>query len=182
MTMSIARYLVTSLIFTVAFAGTITAQKAKPKGTAAKTSTAKTVTKLPPLDVRAARVKVSNQYSNVNQFINIMGPIAESIEALDAEARTKKISQSSIDINLSNKQKLLTAIKNMRAGIDALETEFETKPALKPYLLKIQGISDLAAQSEELAFTGKFVGARDPWRTIAQKLNDTLTAMPNAEL
>jgi hypothetical protein len=111
-----------------------------------------------------------------------MGPIVQSIEALDNEARTRKISQTSADLNVATKQKLLTAIKNMRAGIDALETEFETKPALRIYLIRIRGISDLAAQSENLAFSGKFVSSRDPWRTIAQKLNDTLTAMPTAEL
>lgn len=111
-----------------------------------------------------------------------MGPIASSIEALDNEARSRKIAKASADANETNKQKLLTAIKNMRAGIDALETEFETKPALKTYLPRIQGISELAAQSETLAFTGKYVSARDPWKTILQKLNDTLTAMPNVEL
>jgi len=178
--MKIAGTLVYLLIFTTLFAGAAAAQKSKPKRPT--TTTTKTVSKLPPLDVRAARVKVSNQYSNVNQFINVMGPIAESIEALDNEARTKKLAQTSMDLNASNKQKLLTAIKNMRAGIDALETEFETKPALKLYLAKIQGVADLAAQSESLAFTGKYVASREPWRMIALKLNDTLTAMPNAEL
>ncbi len=177
--MKIGRTLVSLLIFTTLLAGAAAAQKSKSKRS---TTTPKTVSKVPPLDVRAARLKVSNQYSNVNQFINVMGPIAESIEALDKEASTKKLAQTSLDLNASNKQKLLTAIKNMRAGIDALETEFETKPALKVYLAKLQGISDLAAQSENLAFTGKWVQSREPWRMIALKLNDTLTAMPNAEL
>jgi hypothetical protein len=177
--MKIAGTLVSLLIFTTLFVSATAAQKSKPKR---PTTTTKTVSKLPPLDVRAARVKVSNQYSNVNQFINVMGPIADSIEALDNEGRTKKLAQTSLDLNASNKQKLLTAIKNMRAGIDALETEFETKPALKIYLAKVQGISDLAAQSENLASSGKYVASREPWRMIALKLNDALTAMPNAEL
>ena len=178
--MKIAGTLVSLLIFTTLFVSATAAQKSKTKR--ATTSAPKTVSKLPPLDVRAARVKVSNQYSNVNQFINVMGPIADSIEALDNEGRTKKLAQTSLDLNASNKQKLLTAIKNMRAGIDALETEFETKPALKVYLAKVQGISDLAAQSENLASSGKYVASREPWRMIALKLNDALTAMPNAEL
>jgi hypothetical protein len=156
-------------------------KRAAPRPTPRSTTSRNTST-LPPLDVRAARVKVSNQASNVGQFINIMGPIAQSIEALDAEARTRKVSKTSLDTNEANKQKLLVAIKNMRAGIDALETEFETKPTLKIYLPRIQGVSNLAAQSETLAFTGKFVSSRDPWKTILQKLNDTLAAMPNVEL
>src|SRR3982751_1510984 len=177
------RAITSVLVFVAIFAGASFAQKkTSARTTTAKSTGPKTTSTLPPLDVRAARVKVSNQASNVAQFINIMAPIAQSIEALDSEARTRKVAQSSADANQTNKQKLLTAIKNMRAGIDALETEFETKPALKVYLVKIQGISDLAAQSENLAFTGKFVAASEPWKQIRQKLNDTLTAMPNVEL
>ena len=171
----------TILIATV-FSSAVFSQKTTKRTTTRRTTPVKTTATLPPLDVRAARVKVSNQVSNVGQFINIMGPIAQSIEALDTEARTRKVSQTSLDTNEKNRQKFVTAIKNMRAGIDALETEFETKPALKTYLIKIRGVSDLAAQSENLAFTGKYVASRDPWKTILQKLTDTMNAMPNAEL
>jgi hypothetical protein len=164
------------------FAGAAAAQKRTTKRPTTAKTTTKNVSTLPPLEVRAARVKVSNQASNVAQFYNVMGPIAQSIEALDNEARSRKVAKASLDANETNKQKLLTAIKNMRAGIDTLETEFETKPSLKVYLLKIQGISDLAAQSENLAFGGKYVASRDPWKTILQKLNATLAAMPDAEL
>src|SRR5689334_19056904 len=152
--------LVSILIFTTLFASAAAAQK-KPttRTTPTRTTPAKNTSTLPPLDVRAARVKVSNQASNVTQFVSIMGPITQSIEALDNESKTRKISQASADANASNKQKLLTAIKNMRAGIDSLETEFQTKPALKLYLPKIQGISDLAAQSENMAVAGKYVSS-----------------------
>ena len=176
------RTITSILVFTAIFAGAVAAQKKTSQRTTTKSTASKASSTMPPLDVRAARVKVSNQASNVEQFINIMQPITQSIEALDNEARSRKIAKTSADANETNKQKLMTAIKNMRAGIDALETEFETKPALKVYLVKIQGISELAAQSETLAFTGKYVSSRDPWKTILQKLNDTLAAMPTAEL
>jgi hypothetical protein len=181
--MSNLRTVASILAFTALFSGAIAAQKKTPvRTTTAKSSSPKNTSTLPPLDVRAARVKVSNQASNVGQFVNVMGPIAQSIEALDNEARTRKIAPASAQANETNKQKLMAAIRNMRAGIETLETEFKTKPALKIYLVKIQGISDLAAQSENLAFGGKYVSSRDPWKTILQKLNDTLSAMPNAEL
>lgn len=174
-------WVITSVLgFTVVLTGAVAAQK-KSTSTGRTTST-KTSSTLPPLDVRAARVKVSNQASNVGQFVNVMGPIAQSIEALDNEAKTRKIAAASAQANDTNKQKLMAAIKNMRAGIETLETEFKTKPALKMYLVKLQGISELAAQSENLALSGKYVSSRDPWKTILQKLNDTLTAMPTAEL
>jgi hypothetical protein len=142
----------------------------------------KSTSTLPPLDVRAARVKVDNQLTNVSLFVKRLGPIAQAIEALDAESKTKKVRKESLDKNAADKQSVITAIRNLREGMVKLETEFRTKPALKKYLPTIQGISDLAGQSETSAIAGKFVAANDPLRTIQQKLNDTLSAMPNAEL
>lgn len=146
------------------------------------TTAPKTVTQLPPLDVRAARVKVSNQYTNVSLFVAKFGPVAQAIEALDTEAKTKRLSKESLDKNAADKQKVVSAIRGLRDGMVKLESEFRVKPALKKYLVTIQGISDLAGQSEQSAIAGKFVAANTPLRTIQQKLNDTLTAMPNAEL
>src|SRR5947209_12126265 len=92
--------LVSILIFSAFLTGTAADQK-KPttRTTTAKTTPAKNTSTLPPLDVRAARVKVSNQASNVTQFVSIMGPITQSIEALDNESKTRKISQASADAN-----------------------------------------------------------------------------------
>jgi hypothetical protein len=171
-----------ALAFTTFFVGSVYAQRTTTKRPVKRPATTKTNTKLPPLEVRAARVKVSNQLFNVNQFVAVFGPIAQSIEALDKESRTRKISKKSVDDNETNKQKVIAAIRNLRAGLVTLETEFRTKPDLRIYLIKIQGISDLSARSEDLALAGKFVASRDPLRTVAQKLNDTLAVMPTAEL
>jgi hypothetical protein len=111
-----------------------------------------------------------------------MSPIAQNIEDLDNQARTKKISQTSMDTNEANKKKVIAAIRGLRDGLTALETEFKTKPELGRYLPKIQGITDLAAQSQDSAFAGKFVAAQAPLRTISQKLSDTLAAIPYVEL
>ena len=63
-----------------------------------------------------------------------------------------------------------------------LESDFRVKAALKKYLPMIQGISDLAGQSESSAIAGRFVNANTSLRSVQQKLTDTLAAMPNAEL
>ena len=61
-------------------------------------------TNLPPLDVRAARVKVSNQLYNLAAFVERLDPISKNIEALDNDARTKKIKKESIDKNEADKK------------------------------------------------------------------------------
>ena len=178
--MKITTSLAVVIVFLTAFGLSANAQKRRP---APRKSTAvKKISTIPPLEVRAARVKVSNQLSNVDQFIKVLGPIAQNIEDLDNQARTRKISQTSSDTNEANKKKVITAIRGLRDGLVTLESEFRVKPDLKKYLPMIQGISDLAAQAHDSAFAGKFVASQAPLKTISQKLSATLTAMPNVEL
>ena len=175
----ITRYLLVALV-AMAFCTVVSqGQTKKPRKT---TTPMKTSATLPPLDVRAARVKVSNQLTNINLFVERLGPIAQAIEAVDAESKTKTLSKESLDKNVTDKQKVVTAIRNLREGMVKLESEFRVKPALKKYLVTIQGISELAGQSEASALAGRMVAANAPLRSIQQKLNDTLTAMPNADL
>jgi len=177
--MKISRYLFLAFVVTALFSVGAYGQGTKrpvKKPTAPKTST------LPPLDVRAARVKVSNQLANVTGFTQRLGPIAQAIEALDAELKTRRMNKESVDKNNADKQKVIAAIRNLREGMVKLESEFRVKPTLKKYLPTIQGISDLAGQAETSAIAGKFVAANEPLRTVQQKLSDTLAAMPNAEL
>jgi len=178
--MKIIRILLLALAATAVFSVAIDAQT-KKKPVKAKSTVNKAAT-LPPLDVRAARVKVDNQLANVKAFVARLGPVAQAIEALDVEAKAKKVNQQSLDKNAADKQTVITAIRNLREGMVALESEFRVKPALKKYLPMLQGISDLAAQSETSAIAGKFVAANTPLRTVQQKLTDTLGAMPKAEL
>lgn len=163
-------------VFSVSIYGQTSKKPVRKKTTATKAST------LPPLDVRAARVKVSNQLANVSLFVERLGPIGQAIEALDAEGRTKRFNKQSMDKNETDKQTVIVAIRNLREGMVKLESEFRVKPALKKYLPTIQGISDLAGQAETSAIAGEFVAANTPLRSVQQKLNDTLAAMPNADL
>lgn len=176
--MKITRYVLLAVASMAVFSMAAQAQTKRPikRTTPVKAST------MPPLDVRAARVKVDNQLANVKAFVDRLGPIAQAIEALDAESRTKKMSKQSLDKNEADKQKVIAAIRGLRDGMVKLESEFRTKVVLKKYLPTIQGISELAGQSETSAIAGKLVAANTPLRTIQQKLTDTLAAMPNVEL
>jgi hypothetical protein len=158
------------------------AQKTTAKKTSSRSTTSKSTATVPSLDVRAARVKVSNQLYNLNVFLSRLGPIAQNIEAIDNDAKTKKLKKESIDQNEAAKQKVVSAIRNIKDGLMNLETEFKTKPALKKYLPTIQGITDLAAQAETSAVAGQFVASNAPLKTAQQKLNSTLSMMPDAEL
>lgn len=177
--MKITRYVLLAVTATAVFSMAAQAQTRRP---VKRTTTPVKASTLPPLDVRAARVKVENQHANVSQFVVKFGPVAQALEALEAESRTKKLSKQTLDKNASDRQKVVNAVRNVREGLVKLESEFRVKVALKKYLPTIQGISELAGQAETSAIAGKFVAANSSLRTVQQKLTDTLAAMPNAEL
>lgn len=172
------KYLVLACALTTLFSIGAIGQTRRP---IKRTTPARAAT-LPPLEVRAARQKVSIQQANVSQFVVKFGPVAQALEALDAESKTKKLSKATLDKNAADKQKVVTAVRNVREGLVKLESEFRVKSVLRKYLPSIQGISELAGQAETSAIAGKFVAANASLRTVQQKLTDTLTAMPNAEL
>ena len=178
--MTSTRYLLLAIAATLLFTAAAGAQTRKRP--VRKTTTPVKTSTLPPLDVRAAREKVSNQLANVADFVTKLGPIARAIEDVDAETASRRASKAAMDRNAANKQKVVTAIRGLREGMMKLESEFRVKAALKKYLATIQGISDLAGEAEESALAGRFVAANAPLRTIQQKLTDTLSAMPNAQL
>lgn len=165
-----------ALFLLVLVTGTADAQKK----TTRKTTTKKTATTkvLPPLAVRTAREKVDVQLANVNQFVDLLGPIAQGIEDLDNSAKTKPLPKKTADTNAANKKNVIEAIRNLKTALSNLESEFRVKTELKKYLPSIQGITDLAAESEDSAIAGKFVASKEPLREVSKKLTDTLTAMP----
>lgn len=149
--------------------------------TAKKTTTKKTTTPvktIPPLDVRAGREKVDVQLSNVNDFVKKLGTIAEGLEVADKDAQAGNLKPETKAKIEAKKKEIVEAINNISIGLRNLESEFRTKPALSKYLPSLQGITDLAGQAEDSAVAGKFVAAKEPLRTIAGKLTDTLGVMP----
>ena len=156
------------------FAAAASAQK-KPAPAKKPVAAAVTVT---PLEVRAGADKVSVQIKNVTKFLYTLGGIAIRIEDLDAEAKTKTVSKTALDANAANKQKVMQAIRNLRAGIAALEVEFRTNPALTKYLIQVQGITAMSADCEDLANAGRFSEAGKPLLALIEKLSDALVALP----
>jgi hypothetical protein len=140
-------------------------------------------TPTPPAPVASAHVKigaekVSTQIKNVTKFLYTLGGIATRIEDLDRESKTRSLSRAALDTNDANKRSVITAIRNLRAGIEALETEFRTTPALQRYAIHLHGISLLASECEQLAAAGRFQDAGRPLLEMVEKLADTLVLMP----
>lgn len=156
---------------------TVNAQKRKT--TSKKTTpTTTTSTVNNAADIRAGADKVSVQIKNVSKFVYLLGGIARTIEDLDKEAKTRKISQASADANNKNKQAVIQGIRNLRAGILALEEEFRTKPGLRLYSVRVEGISNLVAEAENQAAAGQVTESGKTLLLVIERLSDALAALP----
>jgi hypothetical protein len=163
------------LLCVLCFAFSAEAQKKK---TTPKKTTTTTSSVFSNADVKDGAAKVSIQLKNVSKFVYNLGIIGRSIEDLDVEIKAGKASQKGIDINTKNKQAVMTGLRNIRAGLAALEVEFRTKPALRAYLLKVEGITALCGEAEDFAADGRFIDSGRPLLTLIEKLTDALEAMP----
>jgi hypothetical protein len=169
-------FLVLAVLLT--FAASAEAQRKKP--TTRKTPTTKTtpITTTNTLEVRDGANKVSIQIKNVTKFLYLLGGIASGIETADKEVKSGKLKGALVEENNQNKQKVIASIRNLKAGLAALETEFNAKPSLRNYIFQIQGITGLATQSEDLATAGRFSDSGRVFLAVVEKLSDTLVAMP----
>jgi chaperonin cofactor prefoldin len=176
--MKINKYLskITFLVLAVllTFAASAEAQKRKPVPKKPTTTTTTTNT----LEIKDNAQKTAIQLKNVTTFLYKLGGIASAIDALEADAKANKLSKAQLDKFTQQKQAVITSIRNLKAGLAELETQFRVKPSIKLYLLQIQGVTDLATQSEDLATSGRFADSGRVLVSIVEKLADTLAAMP----
>lgn len=163
-----------ALLVVIGFDSTTYAQKRRV--VKKKTTAAKPVVNT--FEIRSGAEKVSTQIKNLTKFIYLLGGIARNIEDIDKDARTGKFSRTAVNQNELNKKNVILSIKNLRAGLAALEVEFRTKPALRTYLLQLQGVTEVTGQAEDLAVAGKFSESGKTLLIVVEKLSDTLMAMP----
>ncbi len=154
------------------------AQKRRPGSRKAASSGGVMTTAASNSEIKMGAQKVSTQIKNLSKFIYVLGGVARGIEDIDKEAQAKRISPAGIEKNAQFKQSVIQSIRNLRAGLVALEIEFRTKPALKNYLFQIQGISDTSGIAEDQAAGGEFTQAGKTLLLVVEKLSDTLVAMP----
>lgn len=129
-------------------------------------------------EIRSGSEKVATQIKNVTRFLYTLGGIAIRIEDLDREAKTRTLAKASLDANTANKTRILQAIANLKAGIQALEIEFRMSANLRKYAGPLEGATLLVNESEDLANAGRFSDSGRPLLDLVGKLSDTLSGLP----
>lgn len=166
---------ITFSILVLGLTFTANAQKRKTPPTPKVVKTDNTLAKT---ETRSGAEKVSIQIKNSTKFLYVLGGVARVIEDLDREIAAGKASKNAPNTNAKIKQDVMQSMRNLRAGLVQLETDFRVKPELKKYLPQIQGITDMSARAEDLAMSGQFTESGKVLLLVVEKLADTLAAMP----
>jgi hypothetical protein len=167
---------ITFSILILGLAFTANAQKRK---TSAKTPPPPKVVQTETLaTTKSGAEKVSIQIKNSTKFLYVLGGVARVIEDLDREIAAGKASKNAPNTNAKIKQDVMQSMRNLRAGLVQLETDFRANTQLRKYLPQIQGISDMSARAEDLAMAGQFTESGKVLLIVVEKLTDTLAAMP----
>ncbi len=164
---------VSAIVFGLFLIGTadVSAQKTKRSRTAAEDSTNAA-------ELRKGAEDVAIQIKNISKFVFLLGGVAKGIEDIDKEVRAGRASREIERQNEEFKSNVNASIRGIRAGLVRLEIDFRTKPALKKYLVHIQGISDQTARAEDFAYVGQFNNAGKELLIVLETLTDTLVEMP----
>ena len=152
------------------------AQKRRPttgkKGATKKTDSSKASV------VKDNAEKVKNQIRNISQFLYILGSSSELVKSVDADARSGKLSNDARKQGDAGKQGIVLTIRTFKNAMLKLEDDFRADQALRPYLLQITGVGELAGTAEDQAAAGNYDRASRSLLDVIGQLSDTLEAMP----
>ena len=130
-------------------------------------------------EMRAGREQIAAQIKALTQFLYLFGGISKSIET--AEQVNRNHEESSVGMSADrieqNKTKLKDSIKNVRAGLEQLESSFRLNPVLQTYYQSVAGVARLGQTAETQAAANSFDQAGRSLIAAANKLADALVAL-----
>jgi hypothetical protein len=127
--------------------------------------------------VKTGATQVANQVKNLTHYIFLLGGISKGLEAADAAAAKNQASPEIIAQTTKNKQTVRASLRDIRAGLDKLETDFRSSPELNRYYIRLAGSAAGAASAEEQAAANQFDRAGRTLLEVLNRLADVLVEM-----
>jgi len=130
-------------------------------------------------EIRAGREQIAAQIKTLTQFLYLFGGIAKGIETAEQVSRNRE--ESSVGMTAErieqNKAKLKDSIKNVRVGLEKLESSFRLNPVLQSHYPNLAGVAKLAQTAESQAAASAFDQAGRSLIAAVSKLADALVAL-----
>jgi hypothetical protein len=135
-------------------------------------------TKPPPPDLaREGAARVADQIKNLTLFLYVLGGVAKGIESVDEATKRNEASPAVVEKTQKDKATIKTSIQKVREGLDQLEIDFRTTPALQPYYIKLAGVAAGAVSAEQQAAANQIDRAGRTLLGVVNQLTDVLVEM-----
>jgi hypothetical protein len=157
------------LLPTSSFSQTRKRPKAPPRPSIAQQRTAEIQ--------REGATRVADQIKTLTKFIYLLGGVSKGLESVDDAARRNQASPAAIDQATKSKLVVRNSIRNVRDGLDQLESHIRTTPELQRYYIKIAGVAAGAATAEQQAAANQFDRAGRSLLDVVSRLTDALQEM-----
>lgn len=128
-------------------------------------------------DTQAGRERIAAQIKVLTQFLYLLGGITKGIESADQAARNREASAAAIQQNERNKLRVKESLRNVREGLDKLQTDFRTNPRLKSFYPYVEGVATIGEGAENQAAANRFDEAGRSLLKAVNQLADALAAM-----
>ncbi len=126
---------------------------------------------------RDGATRVADQIKVLTKFIYLLGGVAKGLETVDEAARRNQASPGAIEQAEKSKAVVRNSIKNVKDGLDQLESHVRITPELQRYYIKLAGVAAGAATAEEQAAANQFDKAGRTLLDVVSRLTDALQEM-----
>lgn len=145
---------------------------ARPAAAAASAATA---------DSREAAEKVSDQIKNLTRFLYLFGRLSNGLEMSEEQSAQQQQQRqrgrggdNAQDGLERTKSGLLESVRNVRLGLEDLESYFESTPAARRYYANVAGVASDAGNAEAHVSAGEYDQAGRSLIGVVNKLIDVL--------
>jgi len=149
----------------------------KRRSAARRANATKAATEKSAAEIKAGAAQVAAQIKTMTHFVYLFGGIAKGIESVDQATSKQEASAAAIEQNERNKTKVRESIRNVREGLDKLESDFRFNPTLQRYYPYLAGVARNGETAENQAAANRFDEAGRSLLKVIDQLADALAAM-----
>jgi hypothetical protein len=125
-------------------------------------------------ELQAARNRLAAELKTLTHFLYLFGAIAKGMESATVAGGNGETSPALAEQNERTKTKIRESIRDVRVGLEKLETDLSANTAFKNYYRYVIGVADTAAVAEKRAASNHFDEAGKLLLKAADQLADAL--------
>ena len=130
-------------------------------------------------EIRAGRDRIASQIKALTQFVYVFAGVSKGIENAELANRNSEDSSATLSVEQieRNKAKVRDSIRNVRAGLDALESSFRFNPVLQNYYPSVAGVAKLVQTADSQVELNNLDQAGRSLIQAVNKLTDALVSL-----